>query len=153
MCHCKNYEGAMFNKDYCHATPAFILPSEKVLNISHRKIICKALENFCGTIKIKLKSTSSNPTIWYLFFDIVYRQTAIQIYVLQCVSRNLSIICGCRCRVIQHIKGFHHRNNARSSTFNNYILELEGEFKLKNTKEPRLSSAEISNRISNEEEA
>jgi hypothetical protein len=27
---CLNYDGAIFNKDRCHATPAFILPSEKV---------------------------------------------------------------------------------------------------------------------------
>ena len=27
---CTNYEGPSFNRDRCHATPAFILPSEKV---------------------------------------------------------------------------------------------------------------------------
>ena len=27
---CPNFEGPVLNKDRCHATPAFILPSEKV---------------------------------------------------------------------------------------------------------------------------
>ncbi len=33
---CKHYEGPIFNKDKCHATPAFILPSDKVSLFSFR---------------------------------------------------------------------------------------------------------------------
>ena len=31
---CKHYDGPVFNRDRCHATPTFILPSEKVLLFS-----------------------------------------------------------------------------------------------------------------------
>jgi hypothetical protein len=149
---CKSYEGAILNKDRCYATPAFILPSEKVQPPPRRSTTCRARANFYATTSGRCVNTRSSWTNWYAPFQVVRAQAALQKHALQRLPLELRIIHRGTSFLTQHIKSSSHKANIRASNFNTYILELQDSFKMKHPKDTTLSSTEPSPRFSQDEE-
>lgn len=121
---CPNFEGPILNRDKCYATPAFILPSEKVSMIWKRSTTSKVHEKSCDNIKKEWKNRRSKSTTWYIFPNPVCPQATLKKYVLQRVQVELWVILGCKIFVTKHIQSCSHKLNIRNAEFNLHILDL-----------------------------
>lgn len=83
---------------------------------------------------------------WYIFFNAVCAETAVEEYVLQRLQIELPGIYSCTYNFIQHIHSPQHKANIHNSDFNRDIIKLTKMFGPAPTKELTVTSTETGSR-------